>query len=440
MKETIVASATPAGRGGVSIIRISGRGAKDVGVGLCGNTPKSWSFIPCSIKNKEGVFVDSGLLAFFEAPRSYTGEDVIEVHCHGNPVIVDSIIEAAVSLGARIAEPGEFTKRAFLNDKIDLAQAESVADLIAAKTSSAVVSANSSLVGDFSKLVNKAIDSLVDSRVLVEACLDFSDEDSVALLENKIPSVREGVMEVLGTIESLLKVSLVGAKMREGLRVVVLGPPNSGKSTLINRLAKEDVAIVSQTPGTTRDLLRVDLDLGGLPVEFVDTAGLHDNSNEEIELEGMRRAISIIGSANLVVLMSVVGEDFSPSLADSVKTLRVFNKIDKEDSFVDPGTEEVFISALKGTNLNGFISSVFSNLEIDGGVEVPVLARQRHLSCLEGSKGFLESAVSNIDGGGDLALVAEDLREASLQLGLITRPVTSDDLLGHIFSEFCVGK
>lgn len=435
-----MAPATPAGRGGVSIVRVSGEKAGDVGLGLCGKLPESWSFAPCSIKNREGVFIDTGLLAFFKAPKSYTGEDVVEIHCHGNPIVVDSIVQAAVSLGASVAEPGEFTKRAFLNEKIDLAQAESVADLIEAKTASAVVSANSSLVGEFSRSINRAIDSLVESRVLVEACLDFSDEDSVALLKDKIPLIKEKTLEVLGFVESLLQVSGVGLRMREGVRVVLLGPPNSGKSTLINRLAKEDVAIVSENPGTTRDLVKVNLDLGGLPVELVDTAGLHENSEEEVELEGMKKALSIINSSNLVVLMSVVGDEFSPDLGSSVKTLRVFNKIDLDSNFVDPGKGGVFISALEGINIDVLIKSIFSSLDISGGVEVPVLARQRHLSCLEGSLNYLRSAVNNINKKGDLVLVAEDLKEASFQLGLITRPVTSDELLGNIFSEFCVGK
>ena len=237
MEETVVAPATPSGRGGISIVRISGPEASPIGVSLCGELPQPWSFKPCSILSAGGGVLDSGLVVFFAAPRSYTGEDVVEIHCHGNPLIVDSIVAEAVSLGARIAEPGEFTKRAFLNDKIDLAQAESVADLIAAQTSSALVAASSSLSGDFSALVNKAIDRLVGVRVVVEACLDFSDEESVSVFDEQKVLVKGGVVESLGFVSSLLDASRVGSKMREGLGVVILGPPNCGKSTLLNALA-----------------------------------------------------------------------------------------------------------------------------------------------------------------------------------------------------------
>ena len=440
MAETVVAPATPSGRGGISIVRISGPEASPIGVSLCGELPKPWSFKPCSILSAGGGVLDSGLVVFFAAPKSYTGEDVVEIHCHGNPLIVDSVVAEAVSLGARIAEPGEFTKRAFLNDKIDLAQAESVADLIAAQTSSALVAASSSLSGGFSALVNKTIDGVVGVRVVVEACLDFSDEESVSVFDEQKVLIKRGVVESLGFVSSLLDASRVGSKMREGLGVVILGPPNCGKSTLLNALAKEDVAIVSDTPGTTRDLLRVVLDLGGLPVEFVDTAGLHENTEEVVEVEGMRRAVSAVDSADLVVLMSCVDEAFDPPIDPSVRTLRVFNKIDIFPEGSSSGSSEVCISALTGENLEGFIDAVFACLGVGSGIEVPVLARRRHLGFLEQALASLESSLAIIEGGGDLVLVAEDLKEAQKFLGFITRPITSDELLGGIFSEFCIGK
>ena len=439
MEDTVVAPATPSGRGGVSIVRISGPEAPLVGVGLCGELPEPWCFKPCSILSKSGGVIDSGLVVFFAGPKSYTGEDVVEIHCHGNPLIVDSVVAEAVSLGARIAEPGEFTKRAFLNDKIDLTQAESVADLVAAQTSSALVAASSSLSGAFSALINKTIDEVVAVRVVVEACLDFSDEESVSVFAEKKSQVRQGVVESLGVVSSLLDASRVGSKMREGLGVVILGPPNCGKSTLLNALAKEDVAIVSDTPGTTRDLLKVVLDLGGLPVEFIDTAGLHEGTEEAVEIEGMRRAVSAVDRADLVVLMSVVGEVFDPPISSSAKTLRVFNKIDVFPEF-SSSSEGVYISALTGGNLEGFKGAVFDCFGVGSGIEVPVLARRRHLGFLEQALVSLESSLSALDGGGDLVLVAEDLKEAQNFLGFITRPVTSDELLGSIFSEFCIGK
>jgi len=440
MEDTVVAPATPSGRGGVSIVRISGPEAPLVGAGLCGELPEPWCFKPCSILRKSGEVIDSGLVVFFAGPKSYTGEDVVEIHCHGNPLIVDSVVAEAVLLGARIAEPGEFTKRAFLNDKIDLTQAESVADLIAAQTSSALVAASSSLSGTFSALIDKTIDEVVAVRVVVEACLDFSDEESVSVFAEKKTQVRRGVVESLGVVGSLLDASRVGSKMREGLGVVILGPPNCGKSTLLNALAKEDVAIVSDTPGTTRDLLKVVLDLGGLPVEFIDTAGLHEGTEEAVEIEGMRRAVSVVDKADLVVLMSVVGEVFDPPINSSAKTLRVFNKIDVFPERLPSSSEGVYISALTGDNLEGFKGAVFDCFGVGSGIEVPVLARRRHLGFLEQALVSLESSLSALDGGGDLVLVAEDLKEAQSFLGFITRPVTSDELLGSIFSEFCIGK
>ena len=440
MEETIVAPATPAGRGGVSIIRVSGKEARAVGLSLCGELPEPWCFKPCSVLGEAGDLIDSGLVVFFSAPKSYTGEDVVEIHCHGNPLVVDSIMAAAVFFGARVAEPGEFTKRAFLNEKIDLAQAESVADLIAAQTTSALVAAHSSLSGEFSRLVNKTIDKVVAARVLVEACLDFSDEESVSVFEDRKQEIRLGIKGGVDDVSLLLDGSRVGSKMREGLRVVILGPPNCGKSTLLNRLAREDVAIVSDSPGTTRDLLRVTLDLGGLPVEFVDTAGLRTDAEEEVEIEGMKRALSVSDTADLVVLMSCVGENFSPTIPATTKTLRLFNKIDAHPDYAPLEPEEVFISALTGQGIDGFVSSVFSAFGVGSGIEVPVLARRRHVEGLEKSLSFLLSSLSFLDAGEDLVLVAEELKEAQKHLGFITRPLTSDELLGHIFSEFCVGK
>ena len=440
MEETIVAPATPAGRGGVSIIRVSGKEARVVGLSLCGELPEPWCFKPCSVLGEAGDLIDSGLVVFFSAPKSYTGEDVVEIHCHGNPLVVDSIMAAAVFFGARVAEPGEFTKRAFLNEKIDLAQAESVADLIAAQTTSALVAAHSSLSGEFSRLVNKTIDKVIAARVLVEACLDFSDEESVSVFEDRKQEIRLGIRGGVDDVSLLLDGSRVGSKMREGLRVVILGPPNCGKSTLLNRLAREDVAIVSDSPGTTRDLLRVTLDLGGLPVEFVDTAGLRTDAEEEVEIEGMKRALSVSDTADLVVLMSCVGENFSPTIPATTKTLRLFNKIDAHPDYAPLEPEEVFISALTGQGIDGFVSSVFSAFGIGSGIEVPVLARRRHVDGLEKSLSFLLSSLSLLDAGEDLVLVAEELKETQKHLGFITRPLTSDELLGHIFSEFCVGK
>ncbi len=303
-----------------------------------------------------------------------------------------------------------------------------------------MVAAHSSLSGEFSRLINKTIDKVIAARVLVEACLDFSDEESVSVFENTKQEIVLCIQRGVDAVSLLLEGSRVGSKMREGLRVVILGPPNCGKSTLLNRLAREEVAIVSGSPGTTRDLLRVTLDLGGLPVEFVDTAGLRDDAREEVEVEGMKRALSVLDSADLVILMSCVGESFDPPTPPTANTLRLFNKIDTHPDYAPSDPGEVFISALTGQGIEGFVSSVFSAFGVGSGIEVPVLARRRHVDGLEKSLAFLSSSLSFLNAGGDLVLIAEDLKEAQKHLGFITRPLASDELLGHIFSEFCIGK
>ena len=441
LKETIVASATPPGRGGISVVRISGKNSSLIGSRLCGKLPRPWSFKPCSVLGSDKSMIDSGLVVFFKSPKSYTGEDVVEIHCHGNPVVVDSIISSALSFGARVAEPGEFTKRAFLNGKIDLAQAESVADLIAAQTASAVVAANSSLSGKFSLAVGDTIKRLVKVRVQVEACFDFPDEGGSFGSHNEITGVLGLLNKEVVLLEGLLSSSRVGCQLREGACVVVVGPPNCGKSTLLNRLAGEDRAIVSSSPGTTRDPIRVGVDLGGLPVELIDTAGLRSDGFEGVEKEGMKRAVAASADANLILIMSEVGKDFCPPFDFEQKSIRVFNKTDLLPE-VDFSNEKntLYISALKGFGIDELVRVLYRELGVDSEVEAPVLARRRHLSSLEGALFCLKAAVGLLEKGSAFELVAEELLGAQKELGQITSPVSSDDLLGEIFSTFCIGK
>jgi tRNA modification GTPase len=432
--ETIVAPATAPGRSGVAVVRISGPLALKIGRNLCGEVSRPMLLKPCSIKNSDKKTVDRGLVVFFEGPASYTGEDVVEIHCHGNPVIVDLIIKEALLLGARVAEPGEFTKRSFLNDKIDLAQAESVADLIAAQTDSAVLGANTSLSGEFSNKINACIATLVDLRVVVEAAIDFPDEETP---EEDVQSLVKSANDQILFISDLIKSSEQGALMREGLRVVILGAPNVGKSTLLNCFAKESLAIVSDTPGTTRDLISVDINLGGVPVEFVDTAGLRVDSQDSIEIEGMKRAKKAVESSNLV-LEVVDARDFCGFERLDENSLLVFNKMDLlEETTPDGG---VFISASTGEGVLGLIDEIMEITGLHPGIEIPALSRRRHILCLENAKESLEESVSLLNDKSSLELVAECLLSAQINLGEITSPVSSDDLLGEIFSEFCIGK
>ena len=337
-------------------------------------------------------------------------------------------------LGARVAEPGEFTKRSFLNDKIDLAQAESVADLIAAQTDSAVLGANTSLSGEFSSKINNCIGALVDLRVIVEAAIDFPDEETP---DEDVQSLVKSANDQIQFISDLIKSSEQGALIREGLRVVILGAPNVGKSTLLNCFAKENLAIVSNTPGTTRDLISANTNLGGVPVEFVDTAGLRVDSQDSIEIEGMKRAKKAIETSNLV-LEVVDARDFHDFVRLDENSLLVFNKMDLLEGAV-PG-EGVFVSASMGEGILDLIEEIMKTAGLHPGVEIPALSRRRHILCLENAKESLEESVSLLNDKSSLELVAECLLSAQTNLGEITNPISSDDLLGEIFSEFCIGK
>lgn len=431
---TIVAPATAPGRSGVAVIRISGPLSFKIGSTICGELSAPLFLKPCSVKNSEKKTIDRGLVVCFKGPASYTGEDVVEVHCHGNPVIVDLIIQEALLLGARVAEPGEFTKRSFLNDKIDLAQAESVADLIAAQTDSAVIGANASLAGEFSSKVNGCVESLIGLRVIVEASIDFPDEETP---HEDILALGAAAEDQIKFLSDLTQNAKQGVLMREGVRVVILGAPNVGKSTLLNCFAKEDLAIVSDTPGTTRDLISISVNLGGVPVEFVDTAGLHANSQDSIEIEGMNRARAAIKNSDLVLEL-VDARDAHDFTRLDKQSLLVFNKKDLlKGSCVGEG---VFISAFTGDGLPKLIEEIMESMGLRLGVEVPALSRRRHIRCLEKATSSLRESALLLKDKNSLELVAECLLSAQNSLGEISNPVSSDDLLGEIFSEFCIGK
>ena len=433
---TIIASASAAGRGGVSVVRMSGEGSKLIAEKMCGELSEPWKFRKCSISSQNGELIDSGMVVFFQSPHSYTGEDVVEFHCHGNPTIVAMVIDEAVEMGAVIAEPGEFTKKAFLNNKIDLAQAESVSDLINAQSKSAVLAANASLTGRFSEQVNRLIDGVVKARVVVEANIDFPEEEvDKKLLE----SVRLNIKGFSDEVSELLSDVKEGIKLREGYSIAIVGPPNAGKSTLLNVIAKNDVAITSDVPGTTRDLVRVTVNVGGVVIEFVDTAGVRSNPDSDIEKEGINRSLGVVKESNLTLLVQDI-TDVKEFAVDLGEHIVVMNKCDLKENLTSHENKKFYVSSTTGQGIQDLLKAIIVKLGVDEGGETTFLSRKRHEESLRLAADLLVESIASLNEGEALELVAESLRSAHHHLGDILRPMSSDDLLGEIFSEFCIGK
>ena len=433
---TIIASASAAGRGGVSVVRMSGEGSRSIAEKMCGELSEPWKFKKCSISSQNGEVIDSGMVVFFQSPHSYTGEDVVEFHCHGNPTIVAMVIDEAVAMGAAIAEPGEFTKKAFLNNKIDLAQAESVSDLINAQSKSAVLAANASLTGRFSEQVNRLIDGVVKARVIVEANIDFPEED---VDKNLLDNVKLNIKGYSDEVSELLSGVREGVKLREGYSIAIVGPPNAGKSTLLNLIAKNDVAITSDVPGTTRDLVRVAVDVGGVVIEFVDTAGVRSNPDSDIEKEGINRSLGVVKESNLTLLVQDV-TDVKEFSADLGKHIVVMNKCDLKENLPSHGNKKFYVSSTTGQGVQDLLKAITASLGVDEGGETAFLSRKRHEESLGLAADLLLESIVSLSEGEALELVAENLRSVHHYLGDILRPMSSDDLLGEIFSEFCIGK
>jgi len=433
---TIVAPATVPGRGGVSIIRMSGELSKSIAEGMCGELAEAWRFKRCSIKSLGGFKIDDGMVVFFKSPNSYTGDDVVEFHCHGNPTIVNLVVEEAVNRGAVVAEPGEFTKTAFLNEKIDLVQAESVADLINAQSETAVVAANSSLSGQFSEQINLLLDGIIKARVVIEANIDFPEEE---IDGSVLESVKKELQGYHIEINELLSRVKEGVKLRDGYSVAIVGPPNAGKSSLLNLLAREDLAITSEAPGTTRDLVKTSVNIGGVLMEFVDTAGVRSNPEGPIEEEGIKRSKEIIKKSNLSLLVqdATAVQEFDEDLGDS---LTVLNKSDLLEGEFSNKDNTFYLSCSTGQGIEDLLKALVAKLGVDDGEETVFLSRQRHVISLRSGGLFLEEAIATLAEGQALELVAESLRSAHAALGDILRPMSADDLLGEIFSEFCIGK
>ena len=403
---------------------------------MCGELGKPWFLKKCSMRSQAGDLIDSCMVVFFKAPYSYTGQDVIEFHCHGNPMIVDLVLENALLLGAVVAEPGEFTKTAFLNDKIDLAQAESVADLINAQSESAVIAANSSLSGEFSKVINEVLDGLTQSRVFVEANIDFPEEE---IDKSLLDGLSDRLRELSVVIEDMLGSVKEGIKLREGYSVAIVGPPNAGKSTLLNFLARENVAITSNIPGTTRDVVRVPINFGGLSIEFFDTAGVREKPDNDIEKEGIDRSRDIIKKSS----HSLVVQDASSVLPFNVETgesLTVMNKCDLLEDTIKHSEDVFYVSATSGEGVVELMKCLVKKLGVDEGGETVFLSRKRHEDALSRGLVMINEALNGLGDGLGLELIAENLKDSHAILGEILRPMSSDYILGEIFSVFCIGK
>jgi len=436
--DTIVAAATPPGRGGIGIIRISGPATRAIAESVLGRVPEPRHADTAVFAGADGGAIDTGLALFFPAPRSFTGEDVLELHGHGGPVVMDLIIRRALELGARPARPGEFSERAFLNDKIDLAQAEAIADLIGAGSAEAARAALSSLSGEFSREVTTLATQVVELRVYVEAAIDFPDED-VEFLDS--PAVSGRLSDIAARFDRIGRAASQGRALSEGLTVVIAGRPNAGKSSLLNALAGHDAAIVTGIAGTTRDLLRERINIDGLPIHVIDTAGLRESGNV-IEEEGVRRARAEMRRADLVLYLIDSSAGAEPgeleTLASDPRVLSVWNKTDIVAP--PPGHTGLAISALTGAGLPELRERLKAAAGYRAGDVGAISARRRHLDVLARAERLVQSAAARLTERSAFELVAEELRLAQQALGEITGEVTSDALLGAIFSGFCIGK
>jgi tRNA modification GTPase len=443
-QDTIAAIATPPGNGGVGIVRISGALVSEIATHLLNKPlkPRYASFT--SFIGSDGDIIDSGISLYFPGPASYTGEDVLELQGHGGSVVLDMLLRRVLSLGARLANPGEFTERAFLNDKLDLAQAEAVADLIESSTEQSVRSAQKSMQGDFSKQINELVTDLTELRIYVEAAIDFVDEEIDFLTDGV---VENRVIRLLARIQDIQKTAQQGRLLRDGMTVVLVGKPNAGKSSLLNALAGHEAAIVTDIAGTTRDVLRERIQLDGMPLHIIDTAGLRDSDNS-IEKEGIRRAHVEIQKADKILLLIDVREpetdDLLSLLPPHIPIIKVYNKIDLIN--IEPELKQTdtglscYLSIKKGQGLNLLKQHLKESVGFNEATDNVFIARRRHIEAIRIASEFVENALSQLQINQAGELVAEDLRQAQMSLSEITGKVTSDDLLGKIFSSFCIGK
>ena len=441
---TIAAIATAPGRAGIGVVRLSGSNLGELSQKICGKTPRARVATLSDFSDSAGEVIDQGLALYFPAPHSYTGEDVLELQGHGGPVVLQRLLKRCLQLGARVAEPGEFSKRAYLNGKMDLAQAEGVADLIDAATEQAARCAQRSIQGEFSAEIHALEGQLVQLRALTEATLDFPEEEIDSGTRDDQVRRLHAIQEKLA---QLINASDQGSLLREGALVVLAGRANAGKSSLLNRLAGEEVAIVTEIPGTTRDLIRQSINLNGVPVHIIDTAGLRE-ATDPVEQAGIARTWAAIGKADLALLVidgthaeSAEDRALAARLPKGLACLRVYNKSDLVGKTAcrtrEGGVEVVVLSAKTGEGLDMLRAAIAEAIGWRGDAEGVFMARARHLEALRTAQAGLNRAAAEQR---QQELFAEELHGAHAALMSITGEVTADDLLGEIFSRFCIGK
>jgi len=446
--DTICAVATPPGAGGLGIVRVSGPGVPEISKALTGRLPAPRYALLTDFLDARGEVIDSGILLYFAAPQSFTGEHVLELQGHGGIHVLQQLVNRVLELGARAARPGEFSERAFLNDKMDLVQAEAVADLIGSGSDAAARAAQRSLQGVFSNQIHLLQEQLTSLRVFVEAAIDFPDEEIDFLAES---DVSERVALTENQLSGLLKTAQQGRILRDGMVLAIIGRPNAGKSSLLNALSGQESAIVTEIPGTTRDVLREQIVIEGIPVHIADTAGIRETS-DVIEAEGIRRARQALESADIILLIRDVADSATPDQAliaevpEGVGIINVANKVDLLPQRTLSGVSDsgaaphVWISARTGEGVDELKNRILQEIGVTGQAQGAFSARQRHVDALHRARSHLlagSQAMENEQAG---ELLAEELRLAQQALGEITGEVLADDLLGKIFSSFCIGK
>ncbi|MBK7984528.1 MAG: tRNA uridine-5-carboxymethylaminomethyl(34) synthesis GTPase MnmE [Candidatus Competibacteraceae bacterium] len=447
MTDTIAAVATPPGRGGIGVLRVSGPLSAAIVEAVSGILPPPRQAVVRRFRSSDGEILDEGVILHFPAPHSFTGEDVVEFQGHGGPMVLDLLMERVVELGARPARPGEFSERAFLNDKLDLAQAEAIADLIASDTAAAARAALRSLQGEFSQRVNGLVEGLIALRMYVEAAIDFPEEEIDFLADGMVAARLAELQERLRVLQAAAG---QGRLLRDGMTVVIAGRPNAGKSSVLNRLAGREAAIVTAVPGTTRDVLREHISIDGMPLHVIDTAGLRD-SDDPVEREGIRRAWAEIDTADRILMvvddrLGLAAEEagLRERLPAATPVTVLYNKIDLSGQApsVREGAwgTEVRLSAKTEAGLELLREHLKSCMGYHGGGEGTFMARRRHLEALERAAAALERAAEQLAIFRAGELVAEELREAQNALSEITGDFSSEDLLSRIFSSFCIGK
>ena len=447
MSDSIAAIATPPGRGGVGIVRVSGPKVPDIAAALLGGLPPPRHAVLHNFKDAHGERIDSGIALYFAAPHSFTGEHVLELQGHGGPVVMDLLLARVIELGARPARPGEFSERAFLNDKLDLAQAEAIADLIDAGTAQAARAALRSLAGEFSQRVQALVEALIHLRMYVEAAIDFPEEEVDFLNDGEI---RRQLHAIEDQFSELRAGAQQGRILREGMTVVIAGQPNAGKSSLLNALAGHDAAIVTPIPGTTRDVLREHIQIDGMPLHIIDTAGLRE-SGDAVEQEGMKRAWHAIESADRLLLVIDDQLGFTDAdqrildrLPQQLPHTLIHNKIDLSghapSTLKDVTGERLYVSAKLAEGLDVVRAHLKRSMGYSGAGEHGFTARRRHLDALARAWDHLQHGRLQLEQRRAGELLAEELHQAQQALNEITGEFSSDDLLGKIFSSFCIGK